>query len=69
MAERTVYHVVPNQDEGWKVELEGASQASSTHQNKDEAVERARELAQDREPSQIIIHREDGTIQEERTYG
>ncbi len=66
-AERKVYHVVWA-DEQWKVEAEGASRATSTHATKDEAVSAARELAQGQVPSQMVIHRMDGTVQTQTTY-
>jgi len=70
MSKRVVYHVVPDKDEGvWKVRREGADRASSTHNVKDEALDKARELAQNNPLSQVKIHKRDGTIQEERTYG
>ena len=68
MAARTVYHVKPS-DDGWVVEKEGAKRASSKHGKKDEAVKQARSYAEKQQPSQIIIHKKDGSIQEERTYG
>ncbi|MGD8718183.1 MAG: DUF2188 domain-containing protein [Candidatus Zixiibacteriota bacterium] len=70
MGKRESYHVVHDGDENlWKVKREGADRASSTHDTKEEAVDKARELAKNNEPSQIIIHKQDGKIQEERTYG
>lgn len=39
MSERKAYHVTPHPNGGWKVEAEGATQASSTHQTKEEAVD------------------------------
>lgn len=62
-----VYHVTPN-GEGWHVEAEGASRASSTHTTKREAVDRARELAHAHVPSRLVIHRADGSIQRQHTY-
>jgi uncharacterized protein YdaT len=67
MAKRTVYHVT-HEDRKWKVTKEGAERASATAETKEAAVERAIELAQQR-PSQVKIHKQDGTLQSERTYG
>ena len=64
----TVYHVVPH-DEGWAVEKEGASRASSVHGNKKEAVGAGRDLAKGSEPSRLVVHRQDGTIQDNFSYG
>jgi hypothetical protein len=70
MLKRVVYHVVPDKDQGvWKVKREGAERAASIHDGKDDAFEKARELAQNNPLSQVKIHKRDGTIQEERTYG
>ncbi len=66
--ERRVYHVTPD-EAGWKVALEGADGAVSVHPAKGEAVKAARELAHRTEPSQVVIHRQDGTIQTHHTYG
>lgn len=68
MSERKAYHVTPHPEGGWKVEAEGATRASSTHQTKEEAVDNAKELAKSQEPGQVIIHRRDGTIEAEHTY-
>lgn len=69
MARRKIWHVVPNPDGDWAVKREGAQRASGLYPNKAEATERAKELAKANEPSQIKIHREDGTFQTEHTYG
>jgi cell division protein FtsN len=70
MSERVVYHVVPDKDENvWKVEKEDSDRASSICQTKDEAIEEARRLAQNNPLSQVKVHRRDGTIQTEWTYG
>jgi poly(hydroxyalkanoate) granule-associated protein len=66
-AERTVYHVAPH-DDGWKVEREGASRATSTHETKDEALTAARELARSKAPGAVVVHRKDGTIQTSYSY-
>ena len=61
------YHVVPR-DGDWAVQKEGATRASETFDTKNEAIERGKELAQGRETS-LRIHKKDGKIQEERSYG
>ncbi|HMB89823.1 MAG TPA: phasin family protein [Rhodothermales bacterium] len=63
-----VYHVVP-QDEGWAVTKEGTDRAINVLGTKAEALERGRDLAKNQEPSRLVIHRKDGTIQEQFTYG
>ena len=47
---------------------EGAGRATSVH-DKDEVVSEAKRLAGDRRPSQLPVHKKDGTVQTEQTYG
>lgn len=56
-------------DGGWNVKEENASRASSSHDTKAEAVDRAKELAKNQELGQVVIHKKDMTIQTEHTYG
>lgn len=67
--ERKSYHVTSNGDDGWKVKMTGNQRASSTHDTKAQAVERARELAKGQDLGQVVVHRDDGTIQTEWSYG
>lgn len=68
--ERAVYYVVPDKESGeWHVKREGSSEAISTHSRKDEAVAAATDLAKHKLPSQVKIHKKDGTFQREYTYG
>jgi len=67
-AKRRIYDVISSEN-GWQVKRRGAKRASSVHRTKDEAIAAAIEIARNQKPSQIVIHRRDGTIQEERTYG
>ncbi len=69
MANRPTYHVTPRPDGQWQAKAEGASRASVVAKTKAEAVTRARELAKSHPLAQVIIHRSDGTIQTEHTYG
>jgi len=69
MPRREKIHVVPHERGDWAVKREGADRASSIHNQKEDAVERAKELAKDAPLGQIIIHKKDGTIQTEHTYG
>lgn len=64
---RLVFRVAARED-GWAVEHAGAERAVSLHPTKDEAVERARALANESKPSQLVILRKDGTIQDTFTY-
>ncbi|HEX6199470.1 MAG TPA: DUF2188 domain-containing protein [Thermoanaerobaculia bacterium] len=64
---RAVFHVKP-QDDGWVVKGDGAERASSTHGTKKEALAAGRELAHQRVPSQLVVHKSDGKVQETWSY-
>jgi hypothetical protein len=66
---RTRYHVTSARRGDWKVKREGAQRADSVHEDKSDAVARARELGRANNPGQVIIHGRDGKIQTEHTYG
>lgn len=68
MSERIIYHVLPA-EEGWEGKREDAIRASVTGKEKEEVVEKTIEYARNRMPSQVIVHKADGTIQMEHTYG
>lgn len=65
---RTVLHVTPNAN-GWEVKRQGSDETEVLVDNKDNAVNHARELAKANEPSQVIIHTRDGKFETEYTYG
>lgn len=60
-------HVVPHQDR-WAVRGEGNSRVTSRHDTQRQAENAAREIAQ-REQSEVVIHRPDGTIRDKDSYG
>jgi hypothetical protein len=64
---RTRIEVAPVET-GWIVTRQGFGR-DSTHLTKDAAIKRAVKLARDKQPSELTIHRTDGSIQETRTYG
>jgi len=66
--DRKVFHVSPHED-GWKLALEGKTAPVSVHSTKDEAMTAAREAAKKAEPSQVIVHKMDGTVQSQFGYG
>ena len=67
--ERTVYHVVPNSSaEKWLVSQENAT-FRKEFDTKEEAVEEARRLAQEADLGQIKVHKKDGNMEYESTYG
>ncbi len=65
--DRKVYQVTP-QDDAWMVTLDGKKKPLAQYETKSAALEAARELAKANEPSQLIIHRADGTVQTSHTY-
>lgn len=71
MSERQSYHVVPFVN-GWEVRLGGTSAdhgSLGAWDHKDLAVSRAKELAKAAPLGQVVVHGEDGQIQDEFTYG
>jgi hypothetical protein len=60
-------HVVPHGDD-WAVRGAGNSRATSLHSTQAEAIERAREIAQN-QASELFIHRPNGQIRERNSYG
>lgn len=63
-----VYHVLPN-EEGWALKPQHTGEPHSTHSTKKEALEAARELVRGRGPTQLIVHRKDGSVQDSHRYG
>ena len=64
---RTKIEVAPSGN-GWIVTRHGFGR-DSTHQTKDAATRRAVKLARDKQPSELVIRRTDGSIQDTRQYG
>lgn len=67
MTTTKTYRVMPK-DDGWQVKAIDASRASSRHDKKRDALEAARDFAQKYSRTKVVIHRQDGTVQESRTY-
>jgi len=68
MADRSVFHVVPNVN-SWAVKEEGSSEPEFLVDNKDNALAHAKDLAKQAPLGQVIVHTRDGKIAEEFTYG
>lgn len=67
--ERTVYHVVPNSSaEKWLVTQENAS-FRKEFDTKEEAVEEAKRLGKAAPLGQVKVHKKDGNMEYESTYG
>lgn len=50
-------------------EAAGAERAASLHNRKEDAIEAGASMGRANQPSQLLIKQEDGTIEDERTYG
>ena len=61
--------IILNPDGTWKGKARGAERASIVGDTKAEVMSRTIEIAKNQQDSQVIIHKKDGEIQEERTYG
>ena len=59
-------HVVLRND-GWAVRAEGRSRATSIHKSQREAIDSARQLAQ-QTTTTVVIHGRDGRIKERTSY-
>jgi hypothetical protein len=67
-ADTIVFHLVPEEDH-WAVRREGEDEDVSEYRTKKMALDAARDLAYASEPSRIVVHRADGTIQTSYGYG
>jgi hypothetical protein len=65
---RVVYHVTLHGDV-WRVKRAGAKRAARVHSNKADAIARAKTLATRGALGQVKVHKRDGEIQTEWTYG
>jgi len=65
--EARVLHVVPG-DDGWTVTVEGEDEPVSVHDTKKEAVSAGRETAKGHAPSELIVHKQDRSVQETFSY-
>ncbi len=65
---KTKIHVTST-DKGWQSKTSGAQRANATGPIKGEVIKRAIEIAKNNGNASVIIHKADGTIQEERTFG
>lgn len=66
---RVVYRVLPNPKGGWDVKLTGSPESLGYYRTKDEAIANGRTLAKKHSKSQLVIHKRNGQIEKEYTYG
>ena len=67
MTKRKIYHVTKTDDD-WKGKLEKGIRASVKGKTKQEVVKKTIEIAKKQGNSSVKIYKQDGKIQEERTY-
>ena len=65
---RVAIHVVPD-DGQWMVKIESNQKGEARYPTKTAAISVAVEMAKRNMPSQVKIHKRNGSFQEERTYG
>lgn len=69
-SDRVVYHVVPDASaERWVISQENNDSFREEYGTKDEAVNAAKERARRQEPAQVKVHKADGNMEYESTYG
>jgi poly(hydroxyalkanoate) granule-associated protein len=66
-ADEAVYHIVPH-EEGWALMREGADRPITVFGTKKEAVSAGRDEAKGNVPSQLIVHKQDRSVQEAFSY-
>jgi len=67
MAGRNERHVVPNPKGGWDVKKPDADRASSHHDKKSDAEQRAKDILRNDGGGEAVIHGKDGKIQDSDT--
>jgi len=67
MAKKPAQHIVPH-DGGWAVRKEGSKRVTSEHRTKAEAETVGRAIAVN-QGAELVVHREDGTIQRRDSHG
>ena len=67
MPTRSIYDVTTH-PRGWQVKKRGNVYASAIEATKDAAVKRGQEIARANRPSQLVVHKTDGTFDYEYTY-
>jgi hypothetical protein len=65
--EARVFHVAPS-DDGWTITMEGEDAPVGSHDTKKEAVSAARTAAKEQAPSQLVVHKQDRSVQESFSY-
>lgn len=66
---RRSLHVTKSPGGGWKVQAAGGKKASSTHKTQAAAQKAATKQAKSASKGQVVIHRPNGQIRTEHTFG
>ncbi len=66
---RNVYHVTYNAVGLWVVKKEHSETILASDRLKDNAVMQGQEITKNNKPSQLKVHKMDGTFEYEYTYG
>lgn len=61
------YHLTKDDDQ-WKLKQEGSKRSSEVYDTKSDALKNAPNFVRDHGGGSLKIHKENGRIQEERTY-
>jgi len=71
MTDRKVFHSTHTSGEGWHVALNGKTLSKHLTQNESHEAAKAyaRKAYEDGDLGQAVLHKENGTIQTEHTYG
>ncbi|MCO6146734.1 DUF2188 domain-containing protein [Flavobacterium sp. NRK1] len=65
---RRVYHVIRNGRDGWKGVMENSGHAPVTGIHKQDVIKRTVAMAKCHSRCSVIIHKADGSIQEEQNF-
>jgi len=68
MPKRETWHITYLK-EGWKLKKVGAERAAGIFDEKEKAIKAGIKIAKNQPLGQLVIHKMDRAIQEERTYG
>jgi hypothetical protein len=60
---------MPHSKGKWQIRREDAEEAIELHNIKKEAVNAGKKIAKEKEPSRLVIHKENGIIELNYTYG
>ena len=68
MIARKIYHVTTNGNLGWKSMMENSCRTSVSGISKQDVVNRTIAMAKHHAKCSVVIHKRDGSIEEEKTY-